>query len=389
MTESARNPLTALSLADLRQRTSAKWRRYAPDVLPLYVAEMDTPLAPPVQEALSTAIARGDTGYPEGHAYEEALAQFATERWKWTGLSAQHMVPVPDVITGYVDAACLVTEPGDHVVVNPPVYPPFFSHIRGAGREISEAPLDAAGRIDLETLEAAFDRAKIAGKRAAYLLCSPHNPTGVVHTRAELEAVAALTHRYEVRVIADEIHAPLVYSPGAFVPYLTVSGGENGVSLMAASKAWNLAGLKGAIMIAGDDADDVMKDYRSRPRHGASHLGAIAQTAAYLHGSEWLADLMDGLDANRARLETLIHEQLPDVRYTPPEATYLAWLDCRGMELAAPDLGDFFVEEARVALNSGPTFGTGGEGHVRLNFATHPDILTEAIRRMAAATAEI
>lgn len=382
------NPLTELTLSQLRTRTSAKWRRYAPDVLPLFVAEMDTSLAPPIREALARAVDGGDTGYPEGQAYQESLAEFAARRWGWQ-VSPNRMVGVPDVITGYIDALTLVTEPGDHVVVNPPVYPPFFSHVRGAGRVVSEAPLRPDGRLDLATLEEAFERASAAHRGAAYLLCSPHNPTGVLHTRDELEAVAALAERYRVRVVADEIHAPLVYPGGEFVPYLTVAGGEQGLSLMAASKAWNLAGLKGAIMIAGEGADDVMTEFRGVPRHGPSHWGAIAQTAAYRDGGAWLDDVVAGLDSNRHLVATLLEAQLPDVRYRPPEATYLGWLDCRALDVGGVDPAAFFLDEARVALNSGPTFGTGGAGHVRLNFATHPDIITEAVRRMAAATSEL
>lgn len=382
------NPLTELTLAQLRERTSAKWRRYPADVLPLFVAEMDTALAPPVREALDRALTIGDTGYPEGNSYPEALAAFAAERWAWDIPSIDDIVGVADVITGYVDACQLVTEPGDHVVVNPPVYPPFFSAIRAADRVISEAPLRADGRLDLGTLEEAFERAASVGKKAAYLLCSPHNPTGVLHTRDELEAVAALADRYHVRVVVDEIHAPLVYAPHTFVPYLTVDGGKSAISLMAASKAWNLAGFKGGLMIMGPGARDDLERYKSTPHHGPSHLGAVAQTAAYHDGTPWLEDLLDGLDHNRELLRTLLEEQLPEVRYSPPEATYLAWLDCRAVDVGGADPGAYFLDEARVALNSGPTFGTGGEGHARLNFACSPDTLTEAVRRMAAATSQ-
>ncbi|PKQ27177.1 MAG: cystathionine beta-lyase [Actinobacteria bacterium HGW-Actinobacteria-4] len=380
------NPLTDLTLAQLRERTSAKWQRYAPDVLPLFVAEMDTPLAPPIEEALARAVHSGDMGYPEGHAYEEALAQFAANRWDWPGISPDHMAGVADVISGYVSALALFTEPGDHVVVNPPVYPPFYSAVSASGRIVTEAPLGAHGRLDFDTIEEALARAAAAGKRVALLLCSPHNPTGAVHTRRELEHVAQLAHQYNAGVVVDEIHAPLVFAPHTFVPYLTVDGGDTGISLMAASKAWNLAGLKGALMIAGTGASSALERFRTIPHHGPSHLGAMAQTAAYRDGGAWLDELMAGLDNNRALLARLLSEQLPDVHCREPEATYLAWLDCSDLELPGEDPAAYFLEHARVALNSGPTFGTGGAGHVRLNFATHPDILTEAIRRLAAST---
>lgn len=378
------NPLTELGLADLRSRTSAKWRRYSSDVLPLWVAEMDVAQAPSVREALERAIAGGDLGYAAGTAYPEALAAFAEERWGWS-VSPGHMTTVADVITGYVDVITMLTEPGSDVVVNPPVYPPFFSYLKAAGRNVVDAPLGEDLRLDFASLEDAFRRATEGGRSAAYLLCSPHNPTGVAHTRAELEQVAALADRYGVRVVVDEIHAPLVYAEHEFVPYLSVAGGENGFSLMAASKAWNLAGVPAAIVIGGTNVQTELARYANSPHHGPTHMGTIAQTAAYLFGAEWLDALMDGLDANRRLLGTLIHEHLAGAHYAMPEATYLTWIDCRPLELD-DDPATHFLEHARVALNSGPTFGAGGDGHVRLNIATHPDIITEAVRRMGAST---
>ena len=378
------NPLTELSLSDLRQRTSAKWRRYDSDVLPLWVAEMDVNLAAPIREELERVIRDGDTGYPAGTAYTESLAEFASERWGWN-VSAGQMTGVADVITGYVDLLSLVTEPGGRIIVNPPVYPPFYSYLLAAGREVEEAPLGADLRLDFEVLEAAFKRATEGGRSAAFLLCNPHNPTGIAHTRAELEKVAELAQRYGLPVISDEIHAPLVYEGHEFVPYLSVPGGEHGYSLMAASKAWNLAGLPAAIAIGGDAVKAELTRYAASAHHGPTHLGTLAQTAAFRHGGPWLDALLKGLDANRHLLATLVTEHLAGARYELPEATYLAWIDCNPLELEA-DPSAHFLEHARVALNPGPTFGTGGEGHVRLNIATHPDIITEAVRRMGAST---
>lgn len=378
------DPLTRLTLADLRARTSAKWRRYDPDVLPLWVAEMDVPVADPVREALERTVAGGDLGYASGTAYTEALADFAQRTWGWD-VSPGAMATVADVITGYTDIICMLTEPGDQVVVNPPVYPPFFSYLRAAGREIAEAPLGADLRLDLDALESAFAAATAGGRSAAYLLCSPHNPTGVAHTREELEAVAALAERFGVRVVADEIHAPLVYEDAEFVPYLTVAGGERGFALHAASKAWNLAGIPAAIVVGGSAVQPELARYAASAHHGPTHVGTIAQTAAYREGGAWLAELMHGLDLNRRLLGTLIDEHLAGAVYRMPQATYLTWIDCRPLELD-DDPSAHFLADARVALNSGPTFGTGGEGHVRLNIATHPDIITEAVRRMGAST---
>lgn len=367
-------------------RTSAKWGRFEPDVLPLYVAEMDVEFAPPIRAALGHAVATGDVGYRTGTAYEESLVTFVRERWTWDSLAVEHLVAVPDVITGYTEAIALVTEPGDAVIVNPPVYPPFFSFTEATGRRIENSPLNDDFRIDLADLEATFMRATAGGRPAVYLLCNPHNPTGTLHTRAELEAVAELAHKYGVRVVSDEIHAPLVYDGAEYVPYLSVATTHaDGFALMSASKAWNLAGVPAAILIAGTDALEDLARYKSVPRHGPSQLGALAQSVAYTRGGEWLDDLLLGLDGNRHLLGDLLEEHLPKVVYTWPESTYLAWLDFSAYDLGGEDPSVFLHREARVMLNSGPTFGHGGEGHVRLNFATSPAILTDAIERIASA----
>ncbi|SCL34922.1 cystathione beta-lyase [Micromonospora nigra] len=377
------NPLTELSLPQLRRRTSEKWRRYPPDVLPLFVAEMDVPLAGPVARALTDAVALGDTGYLSGPVYAEALAGFADQRWGWR-LDVAHTAIVPDVMLGIVEMLRLVTGTGDAVVVNPPVYPPFFMFVSSLDRRIVEAPLGADGRLDPATLRRAFASATAGGRRAAYLLCSPHNPTGVVHTRAELTEVAALAAHYGVRVVVDEIHAPLVCPGARFVPYLTVPGGEDGLAVLSASKAWNLAGLKAALAVAGPAAAADLARLPEEVSHGPSHLGIIAHAAALTDGVGWLDDLLSGLDENRRLLADLLAERLPGVTYRMPQGTYLAWLDCRALGLG-DDPAAVFLDRARVALVPGPAFGTGGAGHARLNFATSPELLTQALDRMATA----
>ncbi|CAM5705926.1 cystathionine beta-lyase [Streptomyces griseorubiginosus] len=378
------NPLRALSLERLRRRTSMKWRTYPEDVLPLWVAEMDVPLAEPVVRAVREAMELGDTGYPAGTAYAEALAAFAAERWAWEGLAVERTAIVPDVMMGIVEMLKLVSGPGDPVVVNSPVYPPFFPFVENMGRKVVEAPLGADGRLDLGVLEDTFGRLSAGAGRPAYLLCSPQNPTGAVHTADELAAVAALARTYGIRVVVDEIHAPLT-APGAnFVPYLSVPGAENGLSLLSASKAWNLAGLKAAVAVAGPEAADDLARLPEEVGHGPSHVGVLAHTAALLEGGAWLDALLRGLDDNRRLLAGLLAEHLPAVRYTPGQATYLAWLDCRALGLGG-DPAEVFLERGRVALNSGIPFGTGGEGFVRLNLATSPELITEAVRRMASA----
>lgn len=386
-----RNPLQTLSLDDLRRRTSEKWRRYPPDVLPAWIAEMDVPLAEPVARALTDAIALGDTGYPMGTDYAEALAEFAGQRWGWNP-KIEHTVLVPDVMLGIVEVLKLLTGPGDAVVISPPVYPPFYGFIGGSERRVVEAPLDAAHRLDPEALDRAFAEAVAGGRRAAYLLCSPHNPTGTVHTVDELGMVTELADRHGVRVVADEIHAPLVHAGGTFLPYLSTPGSERGLAVLSASKAWNLAGVKAAVAVAGPEAASDLARMPKVAGDGASHLGVIAHVAALRYAGPWLDALLAGLDDNRRLLGDLLARQLPQVGYRIPDGTYLAWLDCRALELPgggtsepAGGAAEVFLERGRVAVVSGSVFGTGGAGHVRFNFGTSPELLTEAVRRMAAA----
>ncbi|GAA1879859.1 aminotransferase class I/II-fold pyridoxal phosphate-dependent enzyme [Streptantibioticus ferralitis] len=380
------NPLCQLSLEQLRRRTSMKWRTHPEDVLPLWVAEMDVPLAEPVARAITDAVALGDTGYPAGTAYAEALAEFARKRWGWGGLAVERTAIVPDVMLGIVEMLKLVSGPGDPVVVNCPVYPPFYQFVRNLGRPIIEAPLDTEGRIDFAALEDAFGHGVQRAGRPVYLLCSPHNPTGTVHTAAELTHVAQFARTHGVRVVVDEIHAPIMAAAASFVPYLSVPGAENGLSLMSASKAWNLAGLKAALAIVGPDAADDLARMPEEVSHGPSHVGIIAHTAALRDGGDWLDAVLSGLDDNRRLLAGLLAEHLPAVGYEPAQATYLAWLDCRGLGLG-DDPADVFLQRGRVALSSGVDFGTGGAGFARMNLATSPELITEAVRRMAAAIA--
>jgi cystathionine beta-lyase len=374
------NPLTAFSLDQLRTRTSTKWTWFEPDVLPLWVAEMDVEVAAPVREALVDLVGRSDTGYPDtGPVYAESLARFAADRWGWTGLDPARSAVVADVMTGVAEAVRLVTDPGARVVVNPPVYPPFYPFVERAGREVVEVPLGADDRLDLAALEDAFAR---AGRGSAYLLCSPHNPVGTVHTAEELAGVAALAREHGVRVVVDEIHAPLVLEGAVFTPYLSVPGSEDAVALHSASKAWNLAGFKAAVLLGGPETADDLARLPEVVSHGPSHAGVTAHRAALDHGRDWLDALLAGLAENRDLLDALLARELPDVGWRRGEATYLRWLDFSSTALGEDPAADL-VERGRVALTGGLPFGTGGAHHARLNFATSPEVLTEAVARIA------
>jgi cystathionine beta-lyase len=347
-------------------------------VLPAFVAEMDVALAPPVRDALVEAIELGDLGYAEPGGVFESFASFAQRRLGWAPDPAR-MRLVPDVMAGIVEVLRVLTEPGDGVVITPPVYPPFFEGIPEAGRRVVEAPL-ADGELDVDALDAAF----AAGARA-FLLCNPHNPTGRVLERGRLEGVAALAARHGALVISDEIHAPLTL-PGAVHTPFAALGDSRSVVLASASKAFNFAGLKCAILVAGSDG--VARELDRLPdelRYRAGLLGVIGSQAAFEHGDAWLDDLLAALDANRRRLGALLGEHLPAIAYRPPEASFLAWLDCRGLGLG-DDPAAAFLERGRVALLPGHDFGAQGRGFARLNIGTSDELLSEAVRRIAAAS---
>jgi cystathionine beta-lyase len=375
-----------LSLERLEARRSAKWTTYPADVLPAFVAEMDFPLAPAIREVLHHAIERSDTGYPSPEPLGEAFAGFAAERYDWR-VEPGNVRAVADVMTGVSELLAGLSVPGDQVVVSPPIYPPFFSVTSGLGRRVVEAPLarsEDGFELDLDALEQRF----ALGARV-YLLSHPHNPTGRSFRRAELEGLASLAVRYGVLVISDEIHAPLTLPGARHLPFLSLSGEacECGVAIVGASKAWNIAGLKCALIVTASPRMEsrLAAALSSHLRYHVGHLGVLASLAAFERGTPWLDSVLAYLDVNRGLLGTLLAEHLPGVVYLPPEAGYLAWLDCRALELG-DDPAAVFLERGRVALSPGPGFGTQGLGFARLNFATSSMLLTEAVMRMTAAT---
>lgn len=368
-------------LAELRRRTSLKWQTYPADVLPAFVAEMDVRPLDAVVTAVADAMRAGDTGYeagpasPHGTAYAEAFAAFAARQHAWD-VPVGRTRMVPDVMLGAVELLQLVTEPGDGVVINTPVYPPFRAFVAHAGRRVVTAPLTPAGRLDLDTLDRAFADAR------AYLLCHPHNPTGTLHTADELRAVGELAARHGVRVVADEIHAPLVVGDEPFVPTTTVI--PDAFALHSASKAFNLAGLKSAIAVPGPDAHE-LRDMPEIVGHGVSHLASIAHQAAYRHGDAWLADVTAQVRAHHDTLAHTLGERLPGARWVRPAATYFAWLDLRDTPAVAAtgtEPARLLLTEGRLAVNPGPAFGPEGTGHVRLNLATSPEVLGDALDRL-------
>jgi cysteine-S-conjugate beta-lyase len=376
--------VTSDPLARLRERTSEKWVRYPPDVLPLFVAEMDYPLAPVIADALTERISHSDTGYvasalPVG----EAFAGFAARRWSWA-VEPTWVRTTTDVSVCIVETLRRAIQLGDGVVINPPVYPPFFHLVTEAGGTVVEVPLldnGAEYSLDLVGIETAF----AAGARAL-LLCNPQNPLGLVHSASSLAALAELAARYDVTIVSDEIHGMLTHSTATFTPFLTVSDAarEYGVAVTSASKAFNLAGVKCAVMIGASDRALALLDGMSEEvLWRTSILGMHASIAALTHGDDWLDGTIDAIETSKLLLGRLLGAELPDVEFRSPDATYLAWLDFRS--LGWGDDPSIRAMDAGVALNPGPEFGRQGRGFTRLNFACSPEVLTEAIRRLAAA----
>ncbi len=380
------NMLT-LSAETMRRRRGIKWHRYPEDVLPAWVADMDFPVAPAVQQAIRQVVDQMDYGYPHRdpeHALEATFARRMADRFGWA-VEAERVQPLADLVQGI--AACIVafSQPGDGVVVQTPIYPPFLAAIELTGRRRVVNPLVDDGRrfvVDAEGLARTVD----AGTRLL-LLCNPHNPTGRVLEREELEAVGRVAADRDLVVVSDEIHCDLVYPGRRHVPFASLDPelAARTVTLNSATKGFNIAGLRCGVAYFG--SKDLQERFRrALPPPLLGHVNSIghdATVAAWEHGQPWLDEVMEQLRWNRDRVASWAAAQ-GGVRHHPPEATYLAWLDLRALALPAT-AHSFCLEEARVGLNPGEDFGPGGEGCVRLNFATSPDILDRILERLSAA----
>ncbi|MDN3477544.1 aminotransferase class I/II-fold pyridoxal phosphate-dependent enzyme [Curtobacterium sp. APC 4022] len=384
-----------VSLFDARRtRTSEKYTVYDADVLPMFVAEMDCALAEPVRDALVRAVTDGDTGYVgHGRALPEAFADFAADRWDWA-VDPDLVRTTTDVSVAAVETLRRVIEPGDQVVVMPPVYPPFWDYVTEAGGSVTEVPLlapagiadpydtTAGWRMDLDGVRQAFAE----GARTV-LLCNPHNPLGLVHDQQSLVALARLAAEWDAVVVSDEIHAPLVHADATFTPFLDCcpEAATLGVALTSASKAWNTAGTKCALMIGASDRARAWFDgmpVEVVERTGI--LGYTASVAAFSEGGPWLASLLAELATNRRILAEELGTALPGAGYRQPQASYLAWLDLRTLPWGE-DPALRLVDEAKVALSNGRDFGRQGIGHARLNFGCSEETLREGLSRLAAA----
>ncbi len=378
-------PLAALPLEQLRRRSSTKWRTFGDDVLPLFVAETDFPLAAPITAVLGEAVANGDTGYtPPDPGIRTGFASFAARQLGWD-VDPAHVRSTGDVMMGVVELLRATVPVGERVIITPPVYPPFTICVAEAGALVESVPLvdtGSAWELDLVGIEEA-----LAGGARAVLLCNPHNPTGTVHSRESLVALADLAKEFGAVVISDEIHSPLVHPGVDYTPFVTASpvAAEVGYVVTSASKAYNLAGLKCAVLVtASAGTRDVVRGLNPEVEWRTGLFGALAAVAAFAPESDaWLEGLHATLDANRRLLAELLAEHLPEARYRIPDAGFLAWIDVSAYGWG-DDPAERILQEARVALNHGHTFGVEGNGYVRLNFGCSPEVLREAVVRIAA-----
>jgi cystathionine beta-lyase len=381
--------VSAPNLAELQSHRSEKWRGFAADVLPLPVAEMDFPVAQPIRDLLTEMISKSDLGYlgsiPE---LGQGFAQFAGRRWNWE-VDPLQVRAATDVGVAVVEVLRVFTNPGDSILVNSPVYQNFYNWINETKLNLVDVPFERTGDESANPWQINWDgieKAYAAGLKV-HLLCSPHNPLGRIYTKEELLSIVALAKRYDVLVISDEIHAPLTFKGNTFVPMLSLGADAESVSVTvtAASKGWNIAGLKCAIIVSQNEVINARLATMPMAVHfRASLLGGFATAIAFAEGEIWLDSVTENLDHNRHMLKDLLNSQLPSVRYHIPDNSYLGWLDLEALNLGE-DPSVTLLEKGRVAFNAGHIYGKQCSQYVRFNFATSPTIITEAVHRIARA----
>lgn len=381
--------VSAPNLAELQSHRSEKWRGFAADVLPLPVAEMDFPVAQPIRDLLTEMISKSDLGYlgsiPE---LGQGFAQFAGRRWNWE-VDPLQVRAATDVGVAVVEVLRVFTNPGDSILVNSPVYQNFYNWINETKLNLVDVPFERTGDESANPWQINWDgieKVYAAGLKV-HLLCSPHNPLGRIYTKEELLRIVALAKRYDVLVISDEIHAPLTFKGNTFVPMLSLGADAESVSVTvtAASKGWNIAGLKCAIIVSQNEVINARLATMPMAVHfRASLLGGFATAIAFAEGEIWLDSVIENLDHNRHMLKDLLNSQLPSVRYHIPDNSYLGWLDLEALNLGE-DPSVTLLEKGRVAFNAGHIYGKQCSQYVRFNFATSPTIITEAVHRIARA----
>ena len=369
-----------------RGSDSVKWELYGDDVLPLWVADTDFRSPEAVIDALHKRVEHGVFGYPlDPPELGELVSERMQTLYGWR-VSAKDMLFLPGVVSAFNLVCQTMTRPGESMLVQPPVYPPILEAAKNASARSIQCELvrqeDGSYEVDFDALEAA-----IKLDTRCLLLCNPHNPVGKVFSADELGRLAEICLRHHMLLISDEIHSDLIFSGNCHTPVAALSPevSKNTVTLIAPSKTFNIAGLECAVLICEDQ--DLLKKIDNSRRGLLGHvnvLGLTAGVAAYQHGGEWLTGMLTVLQENRDFLGEFLEKRMPEIKMRNPDATYLAWLDCRALNLNE-NVFKFFLKNARVALNSGEDFGPGGEGFVRLNFGCSRDTLRQALERMESA----
>jgi cystathionine beta-lyase len=376
------NSVNAMSLQDLRIRKSVKWRQYPSDVLPLPVAEMDFPIAEPIKLALRDMIERSDTGYlgPFPEMFD-AFAGFAKQRWNWN-VDVSQLRIATDVGVGTVEVIRTLINPGDRVMLNSPVYDNMWRWVGEVKANLVDVPLTENNldySLDLDAIEGEYQKGI-----KVHILCHPHNPVGVIFSKEILAKLAELALKYQVKIISDEIHGPLTYDSNSFTPFLAISDAarEVGITVTSASKGFNLAGLKCALIITS--SQELKEKINSMPislAFRASLFGAVAATVAFRDSSAWLDGVLATLNENRKLIRHLVETQLPAIGYRIPDFGYLAWLDLSNLGLGE-DPTKLILERGKLAINGGVMYGPKHKSFARLNFGTSPEIITEAFNRI-------
>lgn len=373
--------------SQIRQQrsTSTKWHKFADDVLPAWIADMDLGIAGPIRDAIITCVESGDLGYPSLSLQQNLLDAFSDrylEKYS-TPLDPDLALVSTDVVQSVFISVLTLTEPGDGVIVQTPIYPPFLDAVINTGRTLRETPMlrtDSSWEINFDELEL------VASEPSTnlFLMCSPHNPTGRVFTQAEQVKIADICSRNNVVVITDEIHSDIVYQPAFHIPFASISPefASNVITMTSATKSFNIAGLRCAVTHFG--SSELKSRYETYPYHvrgSVSNLGMLATTIAWSQCDDWLDGTLSQLGANRKAIASHLESNDSGIGFVEPEGTYLAWLDFRHTAfVTSPE--SHLLEKGKIALSSGADFGTTGIGWARLNFATTPDILSQILHRM-------
>ena len=361
----------------------AKWDRYNDGVLPLWVADLDFRSPEPVIQALRERVEHGIFGYPSEPADLRSVIVDRLARLYGWSVAPEALVWMPGVVVGFNLACHAVTKPGDGMLIQTPIYYPMLRVPGNATLTCDEMELtrrpDGSYEIDFDLMERT-----ITPRTRVFMLCNPHNPVGRVYSQGELEGMAEMCLAHDIVICSDEIHCELLLSGARHTPIATLSPeiAQRTITLMAPSKTFNIAGLHCSVAII--ENEELRTEFEAAETGLVSSIsitGYVAALAAYRDGQPWLDALLQYLEANRDFVADYVNDRLPGITMAKPEGTYLAWLNCREAGIdGSPH--DFFLRNARVAVNEGATFGHGGEGYVRLNFGCCRELLEEALFRM-------